>query len=193
MLRSLPARFRYTRERARLLARLPRGSVGAEIGVWKGDFSARLLDAVRPSRLHLIDPWRFEETGYERAWYGGALAKSQADMDAIHDSVLLRFAAEIATGTVVVHRATSADAAASLADSSLDWAYIDGNHLYDFVRGDLEAFAPKLRTGGLLAGDDYGSQGWWEDGVRRAVDEFVPRDDFEPVLLGSQFLLRRTG
>ena len=27
--------------------------------------------------------------------------------------------------------------------------------------------------GGLITGDDYGAQGWWNNGVQKAVDEFV--------------------
>src|SRR5947207_2237506 len=40
-----------------LLRSLPRKSVGAEVGVWKGDFAAEMLHIVRPSRLYLVDPW----------------------------------------------------------------------------------------------------------------------------------------
>ena len=39
-----------------LLHSLPRNSVGAEIGVWRGEFSADIVRRVRPRRLHLIDP-----------------------------------------------------------------------------------------------------------------------------------------
>jgi hypothetical protein len=42
--------------------------VGAEIGVWKRDFSAKILAAVGPSKLHVVDPWKFESDGA----YGGA-------------------------------------------------------------------------------------------------------------------------
>ena len=47
---------RRARARAALLRRLPARSTGAEIGVWKGDFSALILDTVRPARLYLVDP-----------------------------------------------------------------------------------------------------------------------------------------
>ena len=74
----------------------------------------------------------------------------------------------------------------------MDWIYIDGNHLYEFVRDDLAAALPKLRPGGYLACDDYGHAGWWEDGVRRAVDEFVGTASVEVVAnLGSQFVMRK--
>lgn len=181
--------------RQEMLRVFPEGSVGVEVGVWSGDFSRVLLKAVRPSRLHLVDPWRFEsDTTYERAWYGGARVSSQDEMDAVRDSVLRRFSGRIRRGQVVVHQLPSTEAAAQFDDGALDWVYIDGNHLYDFVRADLEAYFPKVRTGGLIAGDDYGDPGWWEDGVRRAVDAFAGRADVEPVIFeAGQFVLRKTG
>jgi len=185
---------RHRRERARLLRRLPKSSVGVEIGVWAGDLSAAILRAVRPVRLHLLDPWAFApDERYEQAWYGGARAGSQAEMDEVYKRVLQRFETEIADGAVVIHRSTSAEAAAGFEDASLDWVYVDGNHLYEYVRTDLELFAPKVRPGGLLAGDDYGAAGWWDDGVRRAVDRFLVTQAgaYEPVFLSDQFLLRR--
>ena len=179
------------KSRYRLVKMLPARGVGAEVGVWKGDFSASLLRHTRPKQLHLIDPWTFQE-GLPRAWYGGLAAQSQADMDAISDGVRTRFATEIASGTVVIHRAPSADALSLLPDGGLDWVYVDGNHLYDGVMEDLTNALPKLRPGGLLACDDYGSPGWWEDGVRRAVDDFVAGGVAEAVAdLGSQFVMRR--
>ena len=185
---------RHRRERARLLRRLPKSSVGVEIGVWAGDLSAAILRAVRPVRLHLLDPWAFApDERYEQAWYGGARAGSQAEMDEVYERVLQRFETEIADGAVVIHRSTSAEVAAGFEDASLDWVYVDGNHLYEYVRTDLELFAPKVRPGGLLAGDDYGAAGWWDDGVRRAVDRFLVTQAgaYEPVFLSDQFLLRR--
>ena len=69
----------------------------------------------------------------------------------------------------------SPQAARNFADDALDFAFIDGNHLYESVQGDIFAWWPKIRAGGLLAGHDYGvygdANGKW--GVRRAVDEFA--------------------
>jgi hypothetical protein len=178
--------------RQSLLARLPTGAVCAEIGVWNGDFSERLLSVTRPARLHLVDPWQaIGGEDYEGALYGGQLAEGQGEMDARYASVLERFARERRDGVVEVHRETSADAAERFADGELDFVYIDGNHLYEYVKADLEAYAPKVRAGGLLAGDDYGREGWWEDGVTRAVDEFVESGRASVVALeDGQFLLR---
>jgi hypothetical protein len=178
--------------RMRLLERLPKGGVCAEIGVWKGDFSERIIDVVGPSRLDLIDPWQaVADEGYERARYGGQLAGGQAEMDALHAAALERFSLERRQGVVRVHRLTSLEAAKRFRDGEFDFVYIDGNHRYEFVKADLEAYAPKVRPGGFLAGDDYGVAGWWEDGVTRAVDEFVASGAATVVSLeGAQFLLR---
>jgi hypothetical protein len=181
-----------TAPRRQVLDLVPRGAVCAEVGVWKGNFSQRILEVVQPSELHLIDPWRaFGGDDYEGARYGGKLEQGQAEMDAVHESVLRRFAAERSAGVVHVHRMLSLEAAAALPDGRFDFVYIDGNHRYEFVRDDLAAFAPKLRPGGVLAGDDYGVEGWWENGVTRAVDEFVASGAAEVVLqAGTQFALR---
>jgi len=176
--------------RASLLSRLPGGAICAEIGVWRGDFSARILNVTRPRELHLIDPWAFD-SDFPTRWYGGKKAKSQADMDAIHDSVVARFGANPA---VTIHRRKSADAACAFADHTFDWVYIDGDHSYAAVVQDLRVWRSKVKPEGWIAGDDL----IWRDEfgaipVRRAVEEFVIACglDWEE-LPGAQFLIKRS-
>lgn len=75
-------------------------------------------------------------------------------------------------------------------DAYFDFVYVDGNHLYEFVRRDLELFLPKMRRDGILAGDDYSVRGWWEWGVKRAVDEHIEAGTYEVIWVGTQFVLR---
>ncbi len=173
----------------------PRGGVCAEIGVWRGDFAAKILRVARPSKLHLVDPWAFMPgVEYSEARYGGKVAADQKAMDLMYEGVLRRFAAEIADGVVHVHRAESAAAADSFPDASFDWIYVDGNHLYEYVREDLSRYDPKVKPGGVMAGDDYGVAGWWEDGVTRAVTECVAEHDYGVISLRAhQFVLRKPG
>src|ERR1700680_2661184 len=108
---------------------MPQGSIGAEIGVWKAEFSRTLVRSVKPAKLHLVDPWVFvSKPEYSSAIYGGSVAKGQADMDQIYEDVLVAMAEPIARGQVEVHRMTSAEAAGKFDDNSLDWVYIDGDH-----------------------------------------------------------------
>jgi predicted O-methyltransferase YrrM len=123
--------------------------------------------------------------------YGGELG-GQEKMEAIHQSVRDRFKAEIERGQVMIRRSPSTEVAADFADGELDWVYIDGDHTYEAVKADLEAYCRALKPGGLLTGDDYGEAGWWDNGVTRAVDEFAASGRCEgPVLFGSQFLFTK--
>ncbi|MDQ6811903.1 MAG: glycosyltransferase [Actinomycetota bacterium] len=192
------ARIRAAARRLRLqryllLARLPRGrGVGAEVGSWRGDFAALILRWVRPGRLFLVDPWRHSSAeGYERALYGGHADGGQQDMDRVYESVLERFKNEIDAGQVVVRREPSVGAAEAFKEGALDWVYLDGDHTYDAVRADLAAYWRVVKPGGILAGDDYGEAGWWEDGVTRAVDEFSDAHGVDLAVIGSQFLFRK--
>lgn len=169
-----------------------RGGIGAEIGVFRGDFSAEILRVARPRELHLIDPWRnVADPDLTGAWYSTG---SDHDMDEVFATVQARFQREVAEGTVALHRHTSSEALACFDDGSLDFVYIDGDHRYRAVREDLERAFQKLKPGGILAGDDYSLGGWWEDGVVRAVHEVLGhyaqdlRIDF---IVRGQFVLRK--
>ncbi|MEM7210846.1 MAG: class I SAM-dependent methyltransferase, partial [Pseudomonadota bacterium] len=114
----------YAETRQRILRMLPKGAIGAEIGVWQGDYSEKLLDITSPRVLHLIDPWAVRiDPLYDAAWYCKARG---ADMEATYQGVRARFSREIASGQVVIHRKLSNEAMGDLADSSLDYVYVDG-------------------------------------------------------------------
>jgi hypothetical protein len=195
LLRRLGWGGKSDRTRDFLLELLPKRSVGAEIGVHEGDFSEQVLAQVHPRKLHLIDPWKHEvEEKYRGAMYGGLAEEGQREMDKRYEGVCRRFREEISAGVVSTHRGYSSDVFDQFADGTFDWVYVDGNHLYEFVKQDLELYFPKTKAGGYLAGDDYALAGWWEDGVTKAVDEFAKKNAVEVVALRNhQFVLRKTG
>ena len=175
--------------RVRMLDRLPKGCAVMEIGVWKGDHASILLDRLEPRVLHLVDPWRFQPA-YAKRWYGGAMAKSQADMDAIHDGVVARFAHRAG---VLVHRKPSVDALREFEDGTLDIVFIDGDHSFECVVQDLALAQRKVRSGGYICADDWN----WKDeqgrtSVRNAVLAFLQMYPFNAFhVRDNQFVLRR--
>lgn len=62
----------------------------------------------------------------------------------------------------------SAQTADKFEDKSVDFVFLDADHSYNSIRRDIEAWLPKVRPGGILAGHDYNLP--W-DGVIRAVNE----------------------
>ena len=190
-----PAEAPVADPRLFVLDQLPRQSIGAEIGVHTGEFSAVMLTRLAPQELHLIDPWRHETAAlYKKAWYGGQARGGQAEMDARYQAVCARFASEIQAGRVIIHRECSAPALRQCAAAQFDWIYIDGNHLYEFVKQDLELAFQKVKPGGFICGDDYTSRGWWRGGVKKAVDEFVQEYPLQSWrIIQNQFLLKKAG
>jgi hypothetical protein len=175
--------------REELLKKMPKNSVCAEIGVWKGGFSEQIFDVVQPSKLHLIDPWAFQPEFKERM-FGGKVAKQQEDMDSIYEAVAHKFKDK---NNVLLHRNFSDLAAEEFSDEYFDWIYIDGNHYYEFVLKDLELYYPKVKKGGFITGDDYD----WRDeqqvlAVKKAVDEFCKKYSVKVIsIMTSQFILRK--
>jgi predicted O-methyltransferase YrrM len=53
-----------------------------------------------------------------------------------------------------LHQMTSVDASKLYADNSIDFIMIDGDHSYEGVYNDITNFLPKMRSGGLMTGDD---------------------------------------
>ena len=151
---------------------------GAEIGVWKGAFSEALCKANPGLRLLCVDPW----ASYE-AWRDPKNVKEQ--MAAAEREARIRLAPY---GCEIV-KAFSVDAARAVPDGSLDFVYIDANHGKEAVLQDLEAWAPKIRSGGLVSGHDYHRGDKHKHlHVIEAVNEYVATHDICPlyVLTGDK-------
>jgi len=182
----------------------PKDAVICEVGVWKGDFSEKLLKDFKPRKLHLIDPWKFEPK-FDKAWYGGKLVKDgktdgQGEMNSIYNFVSERFSKEIKEEQVMLHRGASAAVASAFPDAYFDLVYIDGDHSYEGVKQDLEKYIPKVKSNGLIVMDDYFDGWlarrkkfvWWGDAIPRSVRDAEATGAVKMVgRCGSQAILRR--
>jgi len=165
--------FLFFNPREDFLAQLPKGGKVAEIGVASGDFSQHILNYSNPEKLHLIDPWMFQENDDYRNDPNN-LQNVQAED--LFQSVQNRFAEQIGGKQVEIHRTFSAQAAEQFPDEYFDWLYIDGMHTYDAVLEDLRTYWPKLKPDGFLLGHDYANNEYsrrMEFGVVEAVNQFV--------------------
>lgn len=52
----------------------------------------------------------------------------------------------------------------------IDFIFVDGNHTYEGVKGDIQAWIPKVKNGGIAAFHDYQPA---YPMVKRAIDEFM--------------------
>jgi len=79
-------------------------------------------------------------------------------------------------------------AAKRIPKSSLDFVYIDANHSFDEVMQDIIHWAPKVRSGGIVAGHDYSPDARkWGFRVIEAVNAYTAAHDIDPwFLLGRR-------
>lgn len=68
----------------------------------------------------------------------------------------------------------SVDAAKKFKDESLYAVFIDGEHDYDNVKKDIDAWYSKVKPGGYFCGHDYHTE---HPGVIKAVDEFITNNN----------------
>jgi hypothetical protein len=176
--------------RQEVLALLPKHAVGAEIGVWKGNFSADIVRCCEPRKLYLIDPWtRIDAPAYKAAKYG---RHSAEDIEAVYRSTIERFEKDIKLGRVIVLRKKSTEALIEFPDDYFDFLYLDGDHTYEGVSADIALAKQKVRMDGLICGDDYNLKGWWGDGVVRAVHEALAAGGLAVQMIrSSQYVLKR--
>jgi hypothetical protein len=155
-----------------ILKSIKKGSIGAEIGVWSGEFSVDLL-TTNPNKLYLVDPWEYITSDIEimnKRRYTGGRAKNQNDMDEVYNDVVKKFNH---LENIEISRNYSNDWFDTIDDNSLDFTYIDGNHSERYVYSDLCNSYKKVKKGGLICGDDYD---WFEDDkydVKIAVEKFL--------------------
>jgi hypothetical protein len=134
----------------------------AEIGVWKGRLSTRIANHACVRNLYLVDPW---SVNHMETMTG---TRPQRELDKIHDDLKEQFKDD---PRVHILRTVSANAALKV-PSDLDLVFIDANHTYEDCLVDINAWLPKIRPGGILAGDDYNKKRF--PGVCRVVNECLP-------------------
>ena len=123
---------------------------GAEIGVWKGAYSAAFCLANSKMHMLCVDPWSsypaWKDTKNEMPLPQAKLFMKKAYREAC---------ARLQPLNTTIVREHSKHAVKSVPDGSLDLCYIDSNHVYDAVFQDLTLWAPKVRKGGILSGHDF--------------------------------------
>jgi hypothetical protein len=105
---------------------------GAEVGVARGTFTRHLFDHISGLHMTGVDPW----------------LRMDGEEESIADH-------ELRGKNWVKMKMKSEEAAPQIADKSLDFVYIDGDHTFDAVMLDLILWSRKVREGGLVCGHDY--------------------------------------
>lgn len=77
---------------------------------------------------------------------------------------------------IIKIKKSSVEAAKDFEDESLDCVYVDGEHLYDYIRADIQAWKDKIKNGGILCGHDFDHN--HSESITRILNEFNLMNEF---------------
>ena len=124
----------------------------AEVGVYRGDMSRRLLYRIN---LHLlmVDAWgEFDSESYRESGDDKAFIYKE-DWQAVKNTAI--DSVEWAGNRVRAYQGISTDAAKEFNKELFDLVFLDAAHDYDNVSNDIEAWWPLVADGGWIGGHDY--------------------------------------
>jgi len=159
-----------------MLRYFPKNGVVAELGVNKGGFSEEILKHTNPKKLHLVDFWGSKRYNQE-----------------IRKGVEEKFKEELASGSVEINLGLSTDVVHGFKENYFDWIYIDTDHTYKTTKAELEMYASKMKSGGIMAGHDYTVCNWNSAvryGVIEAVHEFCIAYNWEIMYLSMEMTVK---
>jgi hypothetical protein len=139
---------------------------GCEIGVFDGIFSELMFEIIPDLTLYLVDPYeKYKEDVRYKVGFGNAERTA-------HERMKDKRTIWIKGRSENVHM--------HVPNRSLDFVYIDGNHMYDWVMPDIILWGRKVREGGMLSGHDYDA--WIRGGrpVKNATDDYTKRRGIKP-------------
>ena len=122
----------------------PANCTMVEIGSFKGKSTEVWCENFK--KVYAIDPW---QNGYDIE----DDSSENESMEEVEKEFDARTEKYQNSGKLVKIKKTSMDAVNDFDDKSIDFVYIDGNHMFDFVNEDIINWRPKTK---ILGGHDFG-------------------------------------
>jgi hypothetical protein len=167
--------FDYPELYKSMVEKFPSGSKFVEVGSWKGKSSSYLAVEIINSKKNItidcVDLW----IDCKDAWKG--IDENQRDKYLETKHLYELFIKNTSSLSSVINpiRMDSINASKIYKDKTIDFIFIDANHDYNNVKKDIEAWLPKLKIGGIIAGHDYDNY-WWPNVVKAVNDFFIEKN-----------------
>ncbi|MDC0226670.1 class I SAM-dependent methyltransferase [Alphaproteobacteria bacterium] len=178
-------------KRRHLLMQIKKNSIIGEIGVWKGEFSEKILKYCEPNKIILVDPWLYDFKIRGCApQVSGTDPLSQIYFDQAYEEVLNKFSEK---KNVQICKKNSLESSKIFNDNYFDYIYIDAEHSYNAVKNDLNYWYPKLKINGYIFGDDY----YWREAdnsfsVSKAYQDFFKEKNIKNwCVFNSQVIFKK--
>lgn len=157
-------------------------TLGAEIGVSDGKTHRYLLQHCPGLKLVGVDVWDLPGIQPGATFSGERCSceycsETRAGRRAttVQERERMARTAE-RTGRSKLYKMTSVKAAGKIADGSLDFVFVDGDHAQEGVSSDIRTWLPKIKRGGRLIGHDANMRSV-ADGIAEHFDTVNLGDD----------------
>jgi predicted O-methyltransferase YrrM len=156
-----------------LIDKCPNSGVFIECGAWLGKSSSYLCDKNSKNlQIYIVDTW---------AGAANELNSTQALVK--QTDIYNIFLNNMGKRNFIAIKEDGVKASKTFADKSCDVVFIDMEHTYNAVKNDINAWLPKVKTGGYIAGHDYTNL--WQ-GVVDAVNETFDKNSI--IVMGDCWL-----
>ena len=133
-----------------IVKRMPDGARLVEIGTYKGcSFSYLIVEAINSGK-------KFDIVGVDACPWPDVEVDFNKNMEPLNGHFRTLFGGD------------SFDRIKEFEDQSIDFAFVDANHTYEYVKKDIQALLPKMKPNGIIAGHDFNQA---HEGVIQAVIE----------------------
>ncbi len=158
--------FTFPRLYSDIVKKFPSGSRFVEVGVYEGkSFSYLVVEAINAGKdieMTAVDSFTFHDEHQNK----NILEVFKDNMAPVSDKY-----------KIVIGQ--SWDCATAFEDKSLDFCFLDADHVYTSFKRDLLAWLPKMKPGGIIAGHDYCDPRYYDNehpGVAEVVHEIFGDD-----------------
>lgn len=138
--------FTYPEVYQEMVQRFPSGSTFVEIGSWKGKSSAfmavEIANSGKQIDFYCIDTFQ-----------GSIEHQNNPELPMLYN--IFKSNMKPVEGYYRDLRMPSLEAVSKFQNESIDFVFIDGSHEYQDIKDDINAWLPKVKRGGVLAGHDY--------------------------------------
>jgi len=166
----IPGWFSYYDLYDEVVDKLPNNSNVIELGSWMGKstnyFATKLKEVNKNITFTAIDTFK-GSVGYDNLLHRTMLKPFDNDLytEFSNNSIISNN-----FDNIQVIKDTSDNAKNLFLNNSQDFIMVDAGHEYDDVKNDINNWFYKVKPGGIIAGDDYGTNIF--EGLTKAVNEY---------------------
>jgi hypothetical protein len=162
--------FDFEQLYSEMVKKFPDNSHFVEIGYWLGKSSTYLgveiLNSGKKIKLDCIDSYELLDDCFRN--HEHVLPHKDSCIDEFKNNI------KPLKKIITFYKMRSVDTAKMYIDQSLDFVYIDASHYYEEVMKDINAWFPKIKEGGVIAGHDYNGCE-----VKKAVNKYFENKKLE--------------